>query len=63
MKLKVHEVKSFSPLEIKIEQFLFVKRLSLLKLFFSVAANTIGFASKTNLLLTSWSCESFFEDQ
>ena len=42
MRLKV-----FSPLEIKIRQFLFMEKLTYIKLFVLVVPNTIGFARET----------------
>ena len=59
----INEVKSFSPLGIKIQQFLFMKKLANINFFFSVVANMIGFARKTNSPITSSSRDTFFEGQ
>ena len=42
------KLKGFSPLGIKIQQFLFTKRLTYIKRFFPAVPNTKGFARETN---------------
>ena len=60
---RINEVKSFSPLGVKIQQFLYMKRLVYLNLFFPVVANSKGFLKETNSPFTLWSSDSFFEGQ
>ena len=47
------KLKGISPLGVKIQQFLFMKKLTYLKLFFPVVPNTKGFARETNSPSTS----------
>ena len=40
------KLKSFSPLGVTIQQSIFMKRLTYIRLFFPAVSNTIGFAKK-----------------
>ena len=56
------KLKGFSPLGVKIEQFLFMKRLTYIHPLLPAVPNAIGFARETNFPFTSWSHDPFFED-
>ena len=47
------KLERFNPLELKIQQFLFMKRLTYTKRFFLEVPKTIGFPKETNSPLTS----------
>ena len=53
-------LKGFSPLGVKIKQFLFMKKLTYIKGFFTAVLNTIGLARETNSPFTLWSSDPFF---
>ena len=56
------KLKGFSPLGVKIEQFLSMKRLTYIHRLLPAVPNTIGFARETNFSFTSWSHDPFSED-
>ena len=56
------KLKGFSPLGVKIEQFLSMKRLTYIHPLLPAVPNAIGFARETNFPFTSWSHDPFFED-
>ena len=47
------KLERFNPLEVKIQQFLFMKSLTYIKRSFPEVPNTIGFARETNSPFTS----------
>ena len=55
------KLKGFNPLGFKIQQFLFMKRLTYIKVFFSAVPNTIYFGREANSPFISSSRDSFFE--
>ena len=57
------KLEGVSPVGIKIQQYLFMKRLTYIKRFFPVVSNMIGLARETNSPFTSWSSDPVFQGQ
>ena len=51
--VELMKLKGISPLGGKIQQFLFMKRLTYIKRFFPVVPSTVGFAREENSFFTS----------
>ena len=57
------KLKGFSLLGVKKQQFLFMKKLTYRKRFFTVVPNMIDFVRETHSHFTSWFRDPFFEGQ